>query len=151
MVSKLALSIALLVVPSAVVNATPTVVIGDHFIFYGTASTSIPIYITGGDPLVGMGLILEISEGGIFQSTPGPFITSINTSTGTIWSGNQDSQGVFFRLARVIPRSAIRVAKVVQPPGRRSTAPPSKPRMASWCSAARQRPMGSSAPSRSAR
>ena len=77
-------------------QATVTLSVGDFFVPQGTASTSIPFYVTGGDLLDGMNLVVEISQGGIFPASGSPFFTSIDSSTGTIWAGNQDLQGVTF-------------------------------------------------------
>jgi len=92
---KLGWTLAVLIGTAAIARAMPTVVVGNHIIPTGTASFPIPISVTGGDPLTGMTLVLEISQGGIFQATGGPSFTSINISTGTIWT-NPDTQGVTF-------------------------------------------------------
>ena len=99
MLRRVGLTFALLTMAFvSVAKAVPTVVLGNYSIPTGTASTAIPINITGGDALTGMTLVLEISQGGVFPSTGGPNFTSLNATTGTIWgnAGTLDTQGVTF-------------------------------------------------------
>jgi len=95
MLRRVGFTFAILLGLTAVAQAVPTVVVGNHVVPTGTASFSIPLNVSGGDALNGMTLIMEISQGGIFQATGGPNFTSINITTGTIWV-NPDTQGVTF-------------------------------------------------------
>ena len=92
-------SVMLLCFSGSEAAATPTIVIGYFYIVNNSPAVSIPIFITGGDPLTGMNLVLEISQSGVFQGGGQPSITSIDMSTGTIWAGNQDAQNVKFSTA----------------------------------------------------
>ena len=78
---------ALLTCLSAVAAAsTPTVVVGNWIIPTGTAAFTIPLNVTGGDPVTGGNFIFEISQGGAFQATGGPNFVSIDMTSGGIFS-----------------------------------------------------------------
>jgi hypothetical protein len=85
----LGLSLAILLCLTAVVQAEPTVVVGDHILLANTAGQNIPISVSGiaANTVNGITLSAMVNDGGTFYGgTPGPTITGMDFDSGpTIW------------------------------------------------------------------
>jgi hypothetical protein len=84
-----ALSLAISLCLSAVAQAAPTIVVGNHALLANTAGQTVPIYVTGIEPntVNGITLSVMISGGGpAYGGTAGPTITDMDFDSGpTIW------------------------------------------------------------------
>ena len=62
-------------------GAAPTLDAGDHELAFNTSGQLVELFVTGGDLVDGLDLILEVGDG-----TEGPLITSVDLKTGTIFA-----------------------------------------------------------------
>ena len=87
---KVGLSLAILLCLTAVVQANPTIVVGNYNLLANTAGQTIPITVTGIAPntVNGMTFAISIDNGGpTYGGSLGPVITAIDVDSGpTIWN-----------------------------------------------------------------
>ena len=85
----LGLSLAIVLCLTAVAQAIPTIVVGNHVLLANTAGQTIPILVTGigANEVNGITLSVMTNGGGIaYGGTPGPTITAMDFDSGpTIW------------------------------------------------------------------
>lgn len=70
------------------------IVVGHHELLPNTANQTIEISVSGGDAVQGLGLYVQVGDGGpdLTGSDEGPNITEIDALTGTIFDGNNTGQ-----------------------------------------------------------
>jgi hypothetical protein len=78
---------------SAVRAANPTIIVGNAVLFPNRSGQTIPIMVSGGTAVSGLNFNVEVAGGGTVNGgTTGPAITSVDLTTGTIFSANNSGQ-----------------------------------------------------------
>jgi hypothetical protein len=78
---------------SRVWGANPSIVVGNDVLIPNKANQTIQLQVTGGTPVAGVDLNMEIANGGTVNGgTAGPRITNVDLITGTIFAGNNAGQ-----------------------------------------------------------
>jgi len=85
----LGLSLAIVLCLTAVAQAIPTIVVGNHNLLPNQAGQSVPLLVSGigANEVNGITLSVMVNDGGIaYGGTPGPIITGMDFDSGpTIW------------------------------------------------------------------
>jgi hypothetical protein len=74
----------------AAATRAASVNVGTHFLAPNTSGQQVPILVTGGEPVSGVDLFVQVGDGGaaVGGDDTGPMITNLDLVTGTIFAGN---------------------------------------------------------------
>jgi VCBS repeat-containing protein len=101
-------------------RALPRIEIGSHLLAANTAGQTVSIYVTGGAPVSGLNLFVQVGDGGpervqlgLPAGKDGPAITNLNVKNNTIFAGVPDNPAIDY----VIPQVASASLSIAQPGG----------------------------------
>ncbi|MDZ4781998.1 MAG: Ig-like domain-containing protein [Planctomycetia bacterium] len=101
-------------------RALPQIAIGSHQLAANTAGQTVSIYVTGGVPVSGLNLFVQVGDGGpervqlgLPAGKDGPAITNLNVKNNTIFVGVPDNPAIDY----VIPQVASASLSIAQPGG----------------------------------